>query len=92
MKYLLLGVVLLTLATATKVNTTDFWNQKVGYKLNFQSFTGYENIDWYFDAGKAAMYYSMWQGWGDDIKDHTVPVIVWLQGGPGAPSQFGCFN
>jgi len=21
-----------------------------------------------------------------------VPLIIWLQGGPGAPSQFGCFN
>jgi carboxypeptidase C (cathepsin A) len=21
-----------------------------------------------------------------------VPLIVWLQGGPGASSQFGCFN
>lgn len=38
------------------------------------------------------MYYSLWQGIGDDLKDKSVPVIIWLQGGPGAASQFGCFN
>ena len=25
-------------------------------------------------------------------EDKTVPLIIWLQGGPGGPSQFGCFN
>ena len=37
------------------------------------------------------MYYSMWSAMGHDpkIEDQRVPLMIWLQGGPGASSQFG---
>ncbi len=57
-----------------------------------QSFTGYEDIDWYFKNKSASIYYSLWQGVSDSWTDKTVPLIIWLQGGPGGSSQFGCFN
>lgn len=38
------------------------------------------------------MYYSLWQGSYLAWEDKSVPLIIWLQGGPGGPSQFGCFN
>ena len=40
------------------------------------------------------MYYSMWSAYLHDptIPDPNVPLMIWLQGGPGASSQFGAFN
>ena len=40
------------------------------------------------------MYYSMWSAYLHDPTkiDFDVPVIIWLQGGPGAGSQFGAFT
>ncbi len=73
-------------------NTTDFYNTETGTRLYYQSFAGYEDIDWYYPKGTAALYYSLWQGFNMPIEDKTIPLIIWLQGGPGAPSQFGCFN
>jgi len=92
MKYLLLGLALLALSISKPVDTTQFFSGKVGYNLTYKTYSGYENVDWYFSESTARMYYSLWQGVGDDLKDRSVPIIIWLQGGPGAPSQFGCFN
>jgi len=38
------------------------------------------------------MYYSIFQGHSEKWNDPSVPLIIWLQGGPGGASQFGCFN
>ena len=38
------------------------------------------------------MYYSFWQHPASSISDSSIPIIIWLQGGPGGSSQFGCFN
>jgi carboxypeptidase C (cathepsin A) len=92
MKYLLLGFAVLTLSFCLPVDATPFFNSKLGYNLSYKAYSGYEKIDWYFPEQTARMYYSLWQGVGDDIKDKSVPIIIWLQGGPGAASQFGCFN
>lgn len=73
-------------------NTTDFYNDKSGSKLYYQSFAGYEDVDWYYPKGTASIYYSFWQGFTLPLADKSIPLIIWLQGGPGAPSQFGCFN
>lgn len=92
MKYLLLAV-LLCQCLAKYVETTSFYNEKAGHNTSIQSWSGYEPVDWYYPESTAAMYYSLWKVWGDEkITDPYTPVVVWLQGGPGAASQFGCFN
>lgn len=73
-------------------NTTNFFNSEVNTTLPYQMFSGYEDIDWYYPKGSASMYYSLWTGFNMPIEDKTIPIIIWLQGGPGAASQFGCFN
>ena len=92
MKYLLtLSCILLLLPlTQTSItNTTDFYNNQTGQRLYYQSYSGYEDV---LPDGKAAIYYSLWQGFSLPWEDKSVPLIIWLQGGPGGPSQFGCFN
>lgn len=97
MKYLFkLAIITLALLSSTLqysfTNTTQFWNDEVGSKLYFESYSGYEDIDWYYPKGSASMYYSFWQGFRLPLEDKSIPLIIWLQGGPGAASQFGCFN
>lgn len=91
MKYLLF-VLFVWVASATKVETTPFFNQKINYTLSFKTYSGYQYLDWYYPNTTAGIYYSLWQGMGDSLNDSSVPLIIWLQGGPGASSQFGCFN
>jgi carboxypeptidase C (cathepsin A) len=40
------------------------------------------------------MFYQLFSTMGHDVKDPSpsVPLIIWLQGGPGASSQFGAFT
>lgn len=40
------------------------------------------------------MYYSLFsaQGHSPTVEDSKVPLIIWLQGGPGSSSQFGAFT
>lgn len=86
---LLLLACLLGQAAASLTNNTDFWNQETGQKLYYQSFTGYEDV---FSNSSASIYYSLWQGYNLPWEDKSIPLIIWLQGGPGGSSQFGCFN
>lgn len=39
------------------------------------------------------MFYTLFSAFGHDIMQPSeqVPLIIWLQGGPGASSQFGAF-
>lgn len=98
MKYLfsLAIVTLITLLIAPAhnsfTNTTDFFTSETAQRLYYQTFSGYEDVDWYYPKGSAAIYYSLWQGFNQPIEDKSIPIIIWLQGGPGASSQFGCFN
>lgn len=53
MKYLF-HIILILLALAfvpaltSKTNTTDFYSKELGYDLNYQSFSGFEDVDWYY--------------------------------------------
>lgn len=40
------------------------------------------------------MYYSLFGAYGHyiTVPDERVPLMIWLQGGPGASSQFGAFT
>lgn len=55
---------------------------------------GFHEIDWYFPQGQTGMFYNLFGAFGRDVMvvSETVPLIVWLQGGPGSGSQFGAFT
>lgn len=40
------------------------------------------------------MFYNLFGAFGHDVMtaSDTVPLIIWLQGGPGSSSQFGAFT
>jgi carboxypeptidase C (cathepsin A) len=40
------------------------------------------------------MFYNLFGAMGHDVfkSDDIVPLIIWLQGGPGSGSQFGAFT
>lgn len=64
MKYLLLVCVLFTITLCTRVETTSFYKDKIGYGLKFRVWSGYNKVDWYYPEETAAMYYSFWQEYG----------------------------
>lgn len=59
---------------------------------NFNS--GYEQIDWYHKQGESGMFYHLFSAPGVNprVENPKIPVLIWLQGGPGASSQYGCFT
>jgi hypothetical protein len=67
MKYLFdLGVILIIIALffpahASITDTTEFFSRETKTVLYYQTFSGYEDIDWYYPKGSASMYYSLWQ-------------------------------
>lgn len=56
---------------------------------------GYEEINWYYPKDTTGMYYNLFTAMGHNIINESsagVPLLIWLQGGPGASSQFGAFT
>lgn len=87
-----LGLLVVVVLSSSLKNTTDFWSKELGYNMSEQAYSGYQDIDWYYKNKSASIYYSLWQGTSQSLNNHDVPLIIWLQGGPGGSSQFGCFN
>lgn len=73
-------------------NMTDFWQSelKLNQSLDFEAFAGYEPIDWHFPD--AHYFYTYWGAESQDMNSTEVPLIIFLQGGPGSASQFSAFN
>lgn len=71
---------------------TDFWQNelKLNQTIDFQAYAGYEDLDWYLPD--AHYFYTYWGAEGRDINSTDVPLIIFLQGGPGSASQFSGFN
>lgn len=55
---------------------------------------GYEEINWHYKRGDSGMFYQMFSAPGINPRQANpkIPVLLWLQGGPGASSQFGAFT
>lgn len=76
-------------------NNTNFWQKQLGIlDMHFQAYSGFEEINWYYPAGQSKMFYQLFGAWGRDVNatDNRLPLIIWLQGGPGSSSQFGAFQ
>lgn len=86
---LMLTLTLLLAVHSSITNTTNFFATESKTKLYYETYSGYEDI---YSNGSASIYYSLWQGYNLGWEDKSVPLIVWLQGGPATSSQFGCFN
>lgn len=94
-KMIVVGIVLLvvqTLSAAPSVtNMTDYYAQKLNRtRLDYEAFSGYEPIDWYFDNGN--IFYTYWGYNNGSMNSTDTKLIVFLQGGPGASGQFSAFN
>jgi carboxypeptidase C (cathepsin A) len=84
---------LLVLSSCNWTNVTDFWSGKLGSNITFEAFTGYEQIDWHYPFGKSGMHYHLYSAHGKSVSTNTtVPIFLWLQGGPGSSSMFGAFT
>lgn len=90
--FLVHSLLLIYLSEASLTNTTEFYLNKTGLRLNYQSFSGYEDIDLYYPKSRASIYYSLWQGNYLSWEDKAVPLIIWVQESLGLSNQYGCFN
>jgi carboxypeptidase C (cathepsin A) len=52
---------------------------------------GYEEINRYRDPGQSGMFYQLYSLYGASVTkpNSEIPLLIWLQGGPGSSSQFG---
>lgn len=64
--------------------------------MHFQVYSGYEEVDWFFPKETTGMFYNLFSAMGHKLGPNessaNVPLMIWLQGGPGASSQFGAFT
>ena len=80
MKIALYLSLFLAVAVATSLkNTTAFFSKELGSNLTIQTYSGYEDIDWYYPNKTASIYYSLWQGSYLSWQDYTVLLIIWIQ-------------
>ena len=63
---------------------------KLNQSLEFEAFAGYEDLDWHLKD--AHYFYTYWGAASMDMNATDIPLIVFLQGGPGSASQFSAFN
>lgn len=92
---LVLAFLLLAMGSCTSKNTTEFWGKVLNdTNIHFQSYCGYEYINWYYPENSAGIFYHLFGAAGHDVVNSSdiVPLIIWLQGGPGSSSQFGAFT
>lgn len=92
-KYIAFAALLFVLTQATRVETTSLYADLVKpAKINYQVFSGYEDINWYAKSEFASIYYSLWESSTKRLSDHSAPLIIYLQGGPGLSSQYAAFR
>ena len=89
---LIIITIFVVFATASRQNVTDFYSGFLDYDLTYQAWSGYEDVDWYISSSEASVYYSLWECSRKTFADHSVPLIFWIQGGPGTSSQFAAFK
>lgn len=94
---MLLATVLVASAFAGYTNTTSFWGTLLSDNdMHFQVYSGYEEVDWFFPKETTGMFYNLFSAMGHKLGPNessaNVPLMIWLQGGPGASSQFGAFT
>lgn len=88
----LLALFFALVGAGVPTNMTDFWQSELNLTqpLNFQAYAGYEELDWFFPD--AHYFYTYWGVEERDMHSAEVPLIIFLQGGPGSASQFSAFN
>lgn len=66
----------------------------MGQNLTFEAYSGFEQIDWYFPLNQSGMHYQLFSALSHSAKTGStdLPLLVWLQGGPGSSSMFGAYT
>ena len=59
--FIFIIITLVCWAENSRTNTTDFYSSLLGYNLTYQTWSGYEDIDWYASSSTASVYYSLWE-------------------------------
>ena len=87
-------ILLVAITRAGWTNNTDFWTNQMKSNLTFEAYSGHEEIDWYYPANTSGMHYHLYSAHSRTVKEGstTIPLFLWLQGGPGSSSMFGAFT